>query len=247
MVCFAAMEDDLSLPISLRRCKRQRKEVNYKEVESLKLPRAESIKPKLYPVSVTERDSDRVKIHYVGYSEDHDEWRNEEELESLGEGQNEKTTAGSPYQPFSIHSILRVKIKQALTCGRKSSPIVKISMAFDFIQFNGGLKTVGTPFKTVQGVQHFKVRKYQDLNPFLGDSWHFRGLNSNGDYGYVQLETIDFCLRRSRTLVEYFPPQDDGHLPLKSCTDTGYVLCFSFVSNYGTATTFGKDKNIFFQ
>lgn len=140
-----------------------------------------------------------------------------------------------------------MKIKQALTCGRKSSPIVKINMAFDLIQFNGGLKTAGILFKTVHGVQHFKIRNYQDLNPFLGDSWHFRGLNSNGDYGYVQLETVDFCLRRSRTLVEYYPPQSDDQLPFKSCTDTGYVLLFCFVSNYGTATTFGKDKNIFFQ
>ena len=64
MVCIAAMMEDqssdLSLPISVRHCKWQRKEVNYKEVESLKLPRAESIKPKLYPVAVTERDSDRT-------------------------------------------------------------------------------------------------------------------------------------------------------------------------------------------
>ena len=64
MVCIAVMMEDqssdLSLPISVRHCKWQRKEVNYKEVESLKLPRAESIKPKLYPVAVTERDSDRT-------------------------------------------------------------------------------------------------------------------------------------------------------------------------------------------
>ena len=64
MVCIAAMMEDqssdLSLPISVRHRKWQRKEVNYKEVESLKLPRAESIKPKLYPVAVTERNSDRT-------------------------------------------------------------------------------------------------------------------------------------------------------------------------------------------
>ena len=76
-------------------------------------------------MDVTERDSDRVKIHYVGYSEDYDEWRKEEELESLegqSEGQSDDDSAGSPYQPFSIHSILRVKIKQALV-DKKAHPL----------------------------------------------------------------------------------------------------------------------------
>ena len=42
-----------------------------------------------------------MKVHYIGYSEDFDEWKNEEELENF-EDQNDETTAVSPYQPFSI-------------------------------------------------------------------------------------------------------------------------------------------------
>lgn len=234
------------LPIAQRRCKRQRKEVNYKETEFLKLPRAESVKPKLYPVTITERNSDKVKIHFVGYSEEYDEWRDEDELENIeAEDQSQDPDPVTPYQPFSIYSNLRTKIKQSLISGRKNSPIVKINMAFDFIQFSGGLKAAGKPFKVVHGVQHYKIERYQDLNPCLGSSWHFRGLNPNGDYGYVQLETVDYCLRKSRCLVEYFPPHIDNEPLIQCCTDTGYILSFSFVSNYGTAATFGKNKRIF--
>ena len=30
---------------------------------------------KLYPISIVERNGSRVKIHYVGYSDTNDEWR----------------------------------------------------------------------------------------------------------------------------------------------------------------------------
>ena len=112
-----------NLPIALRRGKQEMREVNYKEVT--KLPRAESFKieKKLYPVIVAARKSDgdnaKVKIHYVGYSSDLDEWRDEEELDSLEkEGYEEvQSTTASPYQPYTIHKDLRVQVKQALTRG----------------------------------------------------------------------------------------------------------------------------------
>ena len=226
--------------------------MNYKEVATIKLPRAETCRhasssaSRLYPVTVTERDSEKVRIHYVGYSSSYDEWREMEELETLEpEADDEETDIVTPYQPYSLYNTLRLKIKQSLTCGRKSSPTVRISMAFDIIQFTGGLKAVGRPFKMVHGVQHYTIVQYQDLNPFLGSSWHFRGLNANGDYGYAELKTIDFCLRKSRNLVEYYPSQIDDQPPSQCCTSTGYVLLFCFVCNYGTAETFGKDKKIF--
>ncbi|SMN01620.1 hypothetical protein SPONL_2199 [uncultured Candidatus Thioglobus sp.] len=234
-----------NLPIALRRGKRNLREVNYRAAESLKLPRASSslVKDKLYPVTVLEQDSDRVKVHYVGYSSEHDEWKYGGELEDLEPEEGPATC--SVYQPYSLYSNLRIKVKQALTCGRKSSPLVKIVMAFDLVQFSGGLQTVGVPSKKVQGVQHYQIKNYKDLNPWLGSYWHFRGLNANGDYGFVELETIDFCIRRSRSLVEYLPPSDHQLTPCKLSTDTGFSLSFCFVCNYGTAATFGKDKNIF--
>ena len=50
---------------------------------------------------------------------------------------------------------------------------MKINMAFDLLQFEGGLKAVGIPFKMIQGIQHYKIMQYKDLDPLLGSSWHF--------------------------------------------------------------------------
>ena len=245
---MADQDNQRDLPIALRRGKWQINEVNYKEENFVKLPKSERIKreTKLYPVTVQEEKSEEdkamVKIHYVGYSSELDEWRYEEELESL----EEESTIVSPYQPFSVYNALRVKIKFALNCGRKVSPYIKINMPFDLVQFNGGLKTVGIPSKKVCNIQHYKIRNYQDLDPFLGSYWHFRGLNINGDYGYVQLDTVNFCFRKSRSLVEYFPPSSDDQPPSKTFTDTGHILSFSFVCKDGIGSTFGKDKKNFF-
>ncbi len=72
-----------------------------------------------------------------------------------------------------------------------------LSMPFDLIKFNGGLKTVGIPSKMVCNIQHYGIKHYQDLDPFLGSFWHYRGLNVNGDYGYVQLDTVSFLCKRN--------------------------------------------------
>ncbi len=119
-----------------------------------------------------------------------------------------------------------------------------LSMPFDLIKFNGGLKTVGIPSKMVCNIQHYGIKHYQDLDPFLGSFWHYRGLNVNGDYGYVQLDTVSF-LCKSRSLVEYFPPSSDSQPPSKTVTHTGHTLSFSFVCKYGIGSTFGKDKQFF--
>ena len=79
-------------PIATRRARRSLNPVNYKELENIKLPKASRpkasvSKPKLYPVTILEGESnnDQVKIHYVGYSSDYDEWRDLCELEALDE------------------------------------------------------------------------------------------------------------------------------------------------------------------
>ena len=94
---------------------------------------------------------------------------------------------------------------------------------FDAVYFNGELKFLGAPSdsKEVPGIQHYTIKHYEDLNPLLGKNWHYRGLNSNGDYGYVVLETIDFCIRKCKPLEEYVPAQEDGVSPCVSFIHTG--------------------------
>ena len=118
-------------------------------------------------------------------------------------------------------------------------------MPFDILLYNGGLKATGVPSGISAEIQHYKLKNYANPNYILGKNWHFRGLNANGDYGYVVLETIDFCIQKCRTLTKYMPSQLKGGDIVLAKTDAGHSLMFSFVCNYGTPDTFGRDKKIF--
>ena len=61
------------------------------------------------------------------------------------------------------------------------------------------------------GILHYSVKAYTNLNHLLGNGWHFRGLNANGDYSYIVLNTIDYTLQKSRSFVEYLPSRVGNH------------------------------------
>ncbi len=62
---------------------------DYREMVTVELPRPERVgksnakRNELYKVEVLERHGDRVRVHYTGYSSSHDEWRHEDDLETL--------------------------------------------------------------------------------------------------------------------------------------------------------------------
>ena len=117
-------------------------------------------------------------------------------------------------------------------------------MPFDLILFNGGLGAAGTQFRNIGGTQHYRIKNYRDLNSLLGDKWHYRDLNANGDYSYAVKETVEFCLHKRWPIVEYFPCNSSA-TPLCSSRMTGYMLTFCFVRGYGTPVTFGRDRIVF--
>lgn len=101
---------------------------------------------------------------------------------------DEDLVASTSSKRFSLHRELGSKIKTSLNSERKDSPVVKIDMPFDQIEFNGGLRLCGTRKRFVRGVQRYTITEYQDLNQFLGANWHYRGLNSNGDFCFAVKE-----------------------------------------------------------
>ena len=135
---------------------------NYRDLLSCKIPRASSKKVdtrKLYSIEIIERKDDRVKVHYVGYSSKYDEWKEKSEIKFPGpqcdQVEDEEAVV---YEPFSLYKDLSLRIKRALSCNRKASPIIKLSMPFDLLSFNGGLKLVGVPGKKSSGIQYYKSR-----------------------------------------------------------------------------------------
>ena len=146
------------------------------------------------------------------------------------------------YLPFSLYSELCHAIKKALVSGRKESPHVRIEMPFDKLQFTGGLKTYSTSLRVYRGIERYKITSYKDLNPLLGQNWHFRGINPNGDFCYVILDTLEFYLHKRKSLKEYLPSSGS---PIMSERELGYALVFTFVRGDRTPAMFGKDKSIF--
>ena len=65
---------------------RNQKRKNYRALENPPLPRAQATRMKqsqrLYELEVVEEDdyTGRVKIHYIGYDSDCDEWRNKKDV-----------------------------------------------------------------------------------------------------------------------------------------------------------------------
>ena len=245
--------------MELRRSMRTRKlkwgKSNYKELSAINLPRGIQRRPKrvtkpreqLYAVDILERgENGRIKVHYIGYDSEYDEWKGEDELEDISEHQSELPASppDSIVETYSLYRDLGVRIKRGLLCSRTSSPVIKIVMPFDVLLFNGGLKEAGVPSKRVGGIQHYKISHYRDLNHLLGQNWHVRGINANGDYGYVTCDTVDFCLKKSRKIDDYLPTTNG---PRCHKIDPGYVLTFSFVCNYGLPHTFGKDTVVFYE
>lgn len=237
--------------------RRKTKQPNYKEPKETDINATggsskkitTKVKPReLFPVEILEEDSStgRFKVHYVGYSASHDEWKEKNDIVSLcdevdGDDSPEPELAGnSGVERFTLYNELATRIKQALNSSRKESPVIRIDMAFDKIEFDGGLRLCGTEKRCVRGVKRYRITKYQDLNHLLGINWHYRGLNHNGDFCYVLLDTVEFYLYRRRPLKEYEPKT----LAL-TCRNIGHMLVFCFVKGNGVPAQFGTNKDIF--
>ena len=102
-----------------------------------------------------ERDSinpSGLKVHYIGYSSDEDEYKYESKLVSIGD---KVRVCDVPYPGhFSLYV--------GTNSGRKSSPLVRVDMIFDKILFDGGLRLAGK-FKR-GGNDHYSIRSYADLD-----------------------------------------------------------------------------------
>ena len=78
---------------------RKRERQDYRKLTDIQLPRqmkGSEIREKLYPIEVVEREGERVKIHYIGYGDDEDEWREASELVQLSK-------KPQPYIPSELH------------------------------------------------------------------------------------------------------------------------------------------------
>ena len=85
---------------------------NYRQLSNPRLPRAEKIRQvhdpeKLYEIEVVERDGERLKVHYIGYSSDYDEWKEAADIVHNAELTSERDGSGGhqmeAFRPFDLH------------------------------------------------------------------------------------------------------------------------------------------------
>ena len=185
---------------------------------------------KLYPVDIIEKKGNRVKIHYIGYEDEFDEWREEDDVV--------RTTAADKdecleYKPFSLYEELRYQIKLALDSKRKD-PEVRIEIPFDVLLFNGGLKQCGVLKGYSHGHEIYSITSYKDLKALLGDDWWYRCLNEYKNFCYIHKETVQYYLHRRKTLTE-FTFQGEKHE-----LSGGHILVFKFVRMDGVEATWER-------
>ena len=234
-ILFAAMET-------------RRKKINFKALaRGTKLPRAERCRDKLYSVTVLESNTvtNMVKIHHVGYSSQYDEWRPAAEIVDVScRARTAVLTVTIPnFEPhtFSLYEELAMKIKASLISTRKGTPEVRIEMGFNKLIFDEGLKARGTLKKVCRGISYYTISAYSDLNDLLGSRWFIRGLNAAGDFCYVTLASLLYCLKRRRALYEFVP---SGSTFNKQSYLQGYAILFTFIRGDGICNDFEKIFNM---
>ena len=99
----------------------------------------------LFRLQVIDEDNELVKVHYVGYGNEFDEWRSKSDVVDLNEDSLEvseitaspQEVIGAVLKPFSLYEELTYRIKSLLWSSRKGDPICCVSMSFDTIHFDG--------------------------------------------------------------------------------------------------------------
>ena len=223
---------------------------NYRELADVKVPRRTScakingdISSKsstLYRLKILERDDRRVKVRYIGYSKKYDEWRKADDVIDLSESDNsdEETESGAKsllgkrqLSKFCLFEELASQIKYSLVSNRKDDPICSIVMSFDTLHFEALIRRgTGSGGKLeVYGLS--SLSKFDDL---LGERWYIRGVNSAGDFCYIEPGTVKFYLKCQRQKLD-FQIQDDGTMKTQYF-GSKHKLVFKFVRSNGTLT-----------
>ena len=100
---------------------------------TVKPERCSQPKNKLYPIEVVKKEGNRVKIHYVGYSDYHDEWRDTTDIVPLVPRPGD--VRQMEYKPFDPHAELLFQIKQALDSSTRKDPDVRIEILLWGVQY----------------------------------------------------------------------------------------------------------------
>ncbi len=198
------------------------------------LPRAErrQVDPpnKLYDIEVVEEADEKVKIHYLGYSDKYDEWIQRRDVVYRPPSRE----ADCEEETLSPLRLLTCAIKQKLWPSKVEDPEVKVYIPFTteaFQKLAANAELVGV----VRGQERYTIDRYSALTDVLGEQWFIRIVNIHGDFAYTILETIYFHLFRPKPMLDYaVDVTEEGSTKFTPAyIEHSLSLCFHFVRGDG--------------
>ena len=127
---------------------------------------------KLYRLCVLEeKERGQVKVHYVGYGSEYDEWRAKEDVVVLNnpassgdeESDDDIPVAKCSFKQICLYDELGYRIKCCLMSDRKRDPLCRVSISFDTLYFDG-LAMRGTVVKVAK---YYTITKFSSLMTYL--------------------------------------------------------------------------------
>ena len=221
--------------------------LDYRRLSDVKVPRnarrsskshktSSSTDTKLYRLRVLEEDEENgcVKVGYIGFSDEYDEWRRLEDIVTVEEEEEEEDNDSlAPSRlKFCLFEELACRIKSLLFSSRKASPVCSVNMSFDRVHFDS-LVMRGIRKETKGKKEVYSLGSLSKLDDLLGKRWYIRGINVAGDFCYIEPSTVSFYLKQSKPKPD-FQLKDDGTLT-KRYFGIQNQLVFQFVRNDGTA------------
>lgn len=229
------------------RPKRSAARPDYRKLSDVKVPRntrrtnksykaSSSTDTTLYRLRVLEEDEEngRVKVGYIGFSDEYDEWRRSEDIVTIEESEEEEDSdyLAPPLLKFCLFKELAYRIKSLLFSSRKASPICVVTLSFDRMHFDS-LVMRGIRKETKGKKEVYSLSSLSKLDDLLGKRWYVRGINVAGDFCYVEPDTVSFYLKQSKPKLD-FQLKDDGTLS-KHYFGMHNQLVFQFVRSDGTS------------
>ena len=178
-----------------------------------------------------------MKIHFVGFSSNFDEWRdgdgivNGEKSSQIGRvvQRFEPSLDSLPDKASAFFYHLSKAIKIALYSSKRESPDIRIEERIDIDIYEEYLRNIGV-LKKSRRRDVYVVDNNSDLCNILGSKWFERIVNENGDFCYVVAGTVRFWLNEKRPVKEFFYVSD--HL-LQNYIENDLQVIFTFVHGDG--------------
>ena len=138
----------------LDRLKRLATRPDHHQLSDVKLPRStrrsskhnkassstDTTDSKLYRLRVLEEDEENghVKVGYIGFSDEYDEWRRLEDIVNIEEDEEEEENVylAPSRLKFCLLEEVACWIKSLLFSSRKASPVCSVIMSFDRVHFD---------------------------------------------------------------------------------------------------------------